>query len=538
MTANQTVYWAVRGYGSNTGNYSVRISKATAFIYGYDWGGINTLQDNNIQKPYLNALGFAANDKTADYNMFTTTNSTTTRKEPNHELFVYNGHGSTGCIQLPIGNIYSDSIGTNSFSSNLIALWFCCLSANGNSTYTSMMQASVNEGAKAAFGYTVSVNDAGARVFGKYFVEALTQGATISQAKTYAETHLVDDMPSMVSSGNSPLHNALAGNTSTKLVTDLAFSLNGVATTSDINNEINSENYVEHSYDDVIFYVFTIDGLETNNICSIAGNSHFTSSVSFNETDIRMAKNLIKNYGKENTSKINLSESTETNEKRRVVYKFGDNVCLIDIFNLSSAENGTDHFYEVYVDVKSGKTFNDFDLLKKEMIHKNECNEKNFETITMESILIEGFKPEEDSKPNESSKFEDNPNNTFLTYTEKKVGDWKFTYLTIDGIITNSFTGISSNAEISSKTKFTEEDILKARVLVDKMNNAFSYKTISNEKLEQITRQIIKNDINQLGIFDIYEVLFETDNINYMKNVYVNLITGEITEELHILRQN
>lgn len=523
LSANQTVYWAVRGYGSNTGNYSVRISKSTAFIYGYNWD-INTLQDNNIQKPYLTALGFTANDKTANYNMFTTTNSVTGRKEPNHELFIYNGHGDVGCIQLPIGDIYSDAIGTKSFSSNLIALWFCCQSANGNATYESMMQASVNEGARSAFGYTVDVDDDGARVFGKYFVKALTQGATMSEAKEYARTHLVTDMPSMATAIDSPLNNAIAGSESTKLVTDLTFSMNGDAVSSNNDIILNGEDYKEVRYDDLTLYLFTIDGFETNAIYYIINENCFAPSVTFDKTDIESAKQLIDKYGKVSTSKIDLDDNTVINDVRRVVYKFGDNIRILDIFSISTTEKGRNSFYEVYVDVETGKVFYDYDLLKQEMLSLKNGSDKK---ITEKTDVL----PKELAIVNLNMKYD-------ISNTTKEVGGLSFNFLTINGIITNSFTWEAFGTTFATKVKFTENDIVESARLIDCINESYKYIPSDSEKVENITRQIIKDGENNLGVFDIYELFIKGDDVcNYMKKVYVNVVTGESSEEISALRK-
>lgn len=508
LNAGDVVYWRVRGYGINTGNYTAQITKAKAYIYGYNYGldDINTTRDITLQSSHLNSIDFHYQGINSSYDMYATTNTETKRLETNHELFVYNGHGDKGLVALGSYDVITSSeIASNDnvdvFSSNLIALWFSCMSAVDSSSNTSMAQVSVNEGSKAAFGYTVYVSDDGAYYFGGYFLEALTKGATITEANTYATVKLFNTMPSIQGSGGSPEHNEIFGLGNTKLVDNMTFNLNSEIASLSATNvfEPTTSDYILKHINGLDVYVRMIGGIETNELIMKYNGEVVEPTVSFSDLDIERAKQIVTKYGNEATKKCTLGSSEFAIATTRKLLKIDGIVGLYDIFTVKDSENKG--VRDVYVSVETGRQYT------------GSMSQSNLKTTNKADAYA-------DIKLNEVVKTSNNTN----IQTET---------LVINGISTNQVKVAAFENNYGSSVEFSKEDISKSAELVNEINeeNIYKYSPLEKETIRDVIRKIIKSDGN-IAIVDIYFVEYEMNGLIRNKTVTVNIFTGEQITDL------
>ena len=508
LNAGDVVYWRVRGYGINTGNYTAQVTKAKAYIYGYNYGlgDINTTRDISLQSSYLDDIDFYNQGVNSSYYMYNTTNTETRRLETNHELFVFNGHGNSGLVALPSGNyIFSDDLEEDAdidvFSSNLIALWFSCYSAIGSSSYSSMAEASVNEGSKAAFGYEVSVNDTGAYYFGGYLIEALANGATLNQANAYATAALFTIMPYIEGVSSSPQYNEIFGSGSTRLITDTTFNLDSrIAQLSNSNYSVSStQGYVLKQVNGINVYVRMINGVQTNELIIEHNGVFLEPSVSFSDVDITTATQLISKHKRSMTRDCELSDSETAIAVSRKILKIDDVVGLYDIFTVENSDNNS--VTDIYVDVETGRQYT-FSMSHSDIKTTNKVDANA------------------DIKLNEVVKTSNNTN----IQTET---------LVINGISTNQVKVTAFENNHGSSVEFSKEDISKSAELVNEINeeNIYKYSPLEKETIRDVIRKIIKGDGN-IAIVDIYFVEYEMNGLIRNKTVTVNIFTGEQITDL------
>ena len=218
LTKGTVIYIDVRGWENRTGSYTVRVTRASAYVFGYNYfvdGGfdINTTIDSYIQCDDLNYIGYRAVENNTYFgNIFGLRDPQTNRYAPDNELFIYNGHGDYGLIRLPHNTIItSDSMPNHCFFSNKISLWFNCKSAlrddvNGRD---SMTIASLNKGSDSSFGFLWDVDNYMCYKYARAFVYSIALGRTMIESKRIAEDTIKYEHPPVDSNGNWDYYNPI-----------------------------------------------------------------------------------------------------------------------------------------------------------------------------------------------------------------------------------------------------------------------------------------------------------------------------------------
>ena len=166
--ANTTSVITIRHYNSTsgTGTFGIQVRKQRAafFTNQYSNGGLDTVAQATNPYSITNQLGFkSVKFINAGKNDYKHGDGQSNCRYINSDIFMYSGHGHEGYITLPSSEVISETTLINepaySMHSTNLALWNACYSAvtPTNSSALSMIDASVQSGAKCAVGWNDEV---------------------------------------------------------------------------------------------------------------------------------------------------------------------------------------------------------------------------------------------------------------------------------------------------------------------------------------------------------------------------------------------
>lgn len=190
VTYYVTVYSKNPVDGSAT-TFSIRARQLTAVVHSRDYPAeeiYGNLYASSLRK-YFDLSNFQANikmDMTVD-RAGNETHNLTGLRDFNSEIFVYIGHGASGYAKYEGSSIFSyfDADDLPDMSNCDLAVWVSCLSAAptwGDSMYSK----SLEEGARAAIGWTDSIQVIIAGTYVDDLFKWLALGASIREASHYA----------------------------------------------------------------------------------------------------------------------------------------------------------------------------------------------------------------------------------------------------------------------------------------------------------------------------------------------------------------
>lgn len=197
--ANNTVQIKVRHFNSTsgTGTYSIKVHRARAQIYTFDYGFVNisTHIDGEFPNSAFTHLGYEThwNKDVSSTHPITVNSDGLTNF--NSEVIFFSSHGSqdsTGQYESGLDFI-DDSFETDEFPKNMynvkLAVWSACKSANPNLINAkNVAETAYINGADVSIGWKERISNATAVTWNLAFFSYVYSGTTISQAINYANS--------------------------------------------------------------------------------------------------------------------------------------------------------------------------------------------------------------------------------------------------------------------------------------------------------------------------------------------------------------
>lgn len=285
--ANTISVITIRHYNSSSGTgqfgLQVRKQRAIYFTNHYSNGGINTEPQATVPYSITNQLGYkSVKFYNAVKTKYTQADGQSNCRYINSDIFMYSGHGSEGYITLPSSSTISESEIRNETNyrmcSTNLALWNACYSAvEPNNSATSIMNASVESGAKCAVGWASEVNPNSLVTWTNKFFDELKNGNSVNDAKNSACSQIV------LFYDNCRTKCRVAGNSSTRIVTVSNSTSNNNSGQELLENELqvnlNKYNYCFYEFEDGSKrYYRTINGILTNEYYDVYPNNYIIKS--------------------------------------------------------------------------------------------------------------------------------------------------------------------------------------------------------------------------------------------------------------------
>ena len=165
------------------GTTEIQIRRQQAVLYGFNYGNLNTISDldepyNSLRTLYDTTKFFKDDESNPNHIL-----SNDARGYPrlNSEIVFFSGHGGTGSVCFVNGlELYSSNL--CSMENTKIVVWSTCHSSKGSGTTKSMLQASIDAGAKAGVGWPVSTLSTSAKRFTNKLFSQLVNGETLENS--------------------------------------------------------------------------------------------------------------------------------------------------------------------------------------------------------------------------------------------------------------------------------------------------------------------------------------------------------------------
>jgi len=330
--ANKVIKIKIELYGgSYDGYFNFQLRKQQAVLYGFEYNNLNTISDLNT--PYNELINY--------YQVYSFVNKNTSHflseddrqlQRCNSEIIFFTGHGYAGGASFLLNeddNVtrdYLDYYEIPSLLVNKIAVWSSCYSAKIVDG-TSMIDKSVEKGAKSAIGFTEDVWGFSARIFTNKLFEYLCEGETISQAALHASNHIV--WPDHVHTYR------IAGSSYTQIVSsDDIDALNYDDELTNLYNEMQSNNefIISMNRDGSTRHYLSINGFMSNYFIDLVENNDGVNALRGNIQNI-------------NPSTLNILPINMSNleDEGRVVYYIKSNIAT-PILIIETREKG---FYDI-----------------------------------------------------------------------------------------------------------------------------------------------------------------------------------------------
>lgn len=104
----------------------------------------------------------------------------------NSEIFIYSGHGNPGILGYEGSSPFFTSLDLPDMSQCELAIFAACHSATATAALKSIVQQSIDNGAKSVIGWKASIYDSDSNIFLYKFLHALYYGDTVTEAKNHA----------------------------------------------------------------------------------------------------------------------------------------------------------------------------------------------------------------------------------------------------------------------------------------------------------------------------------------------------------------
>lgn len=336
----------------------------TAYVYGFDYGDVNTTAIAAQEQMYLNNLGYQTYCNTTVESSFAIgTSPTTGTSRMNCGVFSFNGHASAGSCEF-----YNDTyltakktggdyvkFDTLDMSNCKAAFFFGCKTASDAraSTYGVLTEEAVDNGATCSFGWNKSVYTDVATQYRERIFYFLRYGYTVNDAAANAASEMpwLDETRSYSIEGNGGISLTLARsgvasdkqipyNTAMQLISNENYHL--VDTLSN-----GTEVYVRYMGD-----FPTLESIDLNRNEQIA----YYSGVSYNETDQQFIASVpstiseVQTYSLENSLTIDGTIYNKTSEDNSldVLCKINNVATLVRITKAEyTSANGETNYLNV-----------------------------------------------------------------------------------------------------------------------------------------------------------------------------------------------
>lgn len=163
-------------------------------MYGFDYGDddINTIPDLEAPQRYLwDGYGVGTySDKYLHNASHILGTDSRGYSRLNSEVVFFAGHGDSALVKFPSGSLLYAAQLIN-MENVKIAVWAACYSSNQDNFDNSMIDNSVNAGAKASIGWPGSILSSSARKFTDRLFEELSQGTPLATAASYASDGII-----------------------------------------------------------------------------------------------------------------------------------------------------------------------------------------------------------------------------------------------------------------------------------------------------------------------------------------------------------
>lgn len=104
----------------------------------------------------------------------------------NSEIFIYSGHGNPGILGYEGSSPFFTSLDLPDMSQCELAIFAACHSATATAALKSIVQQSIDNGAKSVIGWKTEIDDEDSNTFLYKFLHALYYGDTVTEAKNHA----------------------------------------------------------------------------------------------------------------------------------------------------------------------------------------------------------------------------------------------------------------------------------------------------------------------------------------------------------------
>ena len=104
----------------------------------------------------------------------------------NSEIFIYSGHGNPAILGYEGSSPFFTSLDLPDMSQCELAIFAACHSATATAALKSIVQQSIDNGAKSVIGWKASIYDSDSNIFLYKFLHALYYGDTVTEAKNHA----------------------------------------------------------------------------------------------------------------------------------------------------------------------------------------------------------------------------------------------------------------------------------------------------------------------------------------------------------------
>lgn len=342
-------------YVWQTGTTELQIRKQQAVLYGFDYGSKNINTKPDLEKPYQYLSGKYQTYKFIDNSIKLShfvNNDNRGYPRLNSEIFFYAGHGFSGGIAFPNNSLeIKDMV---SMDNCKLAVWASCHSASSNNNYNkSVMQKSVDLGARVAIGWAESIPDISARTFTNRLFTKLSEGATVSDACNYAKNGIIwvwdavrdykiagDSQATIAVNDFKKINPSTTASSTSKLIT--ASTISKVFETSD--------NWIKMSLDNNTYrYYKTINGCPTNEYYDVEVNSN-NDILNVKQSSNRLNYDTILpiKYKADVNALNNIDINYKlTNTEKHIIYYIKDNIATPIELQYNTYQNGD----IVYMDV-------------------------------------------------------------------------------------------------------------------------------------------------------------------------------------------
>ncbi len=339
---------------SQEGSYSIKIHRARAQIYtfNYGWSNINTTTERNIPLSGLSQLGYDAVSNINAASAHANEINTNGYANLNSEFVFFSGHGQerndyqTALCFYNENDSY-DELTSRSLPSNMnnvkVALWSACYSGQqvneNNVSCYSVAESAYDRGAKVSIGWKTEISNSAAQKWNNAFLYYLCLGNDVEMSMVYANSRInLEDsvIQSQVVYGDigvvvEPI--TFLGNVDLEDYSSLVL------------NNVQSDNfdYVEKSLPfGVKRYIKVVNGFETNDYYDVAPNGtvfyseNTITQEDLNDIEIIPTSSVFSVYKNNCSTPDNYSEAYYkiNGEIRHVgIKKSGEGIVYIDLSN-------------------------------------------------------------------------------------------------------------------------------------------------------------------------------------------------------------
>lgn len=179
----------------------------------------------------------------------------------NSEIFIYSGHGNPGILGYEGSSPFFTSLDLPDMSQCELAIFAACHSATATAALKSIVQQSIDNGAKSVIGWKTEIDDEDSNTFLYKFLHALYYGDTVTEAKNHATQSSKFNYAIAIVNGI-----VLAGDASNRLFPrNVSSSTNSSLAEIAANNLYQRENYTLVAYNcGIKLYTRMINGIPSD----------------------------------------------------------------------------------------------------------------------------------------------------------------------------------------------------------------------------------------------------------------------------------